>query len=78
MGNAHKNQEPEYRSITIRTATGSTIKGRVNIAGKERVSDLFTRNGPPFLIIVDATVREGHSRILFVNKDHIVWAEPGD
>ena len=69
---------PEYRSVTIRTSNGATIQGNVNIDGKERVSDLFTSNDPPFLVLVDAVVREGHSKILFVNKNHIVWAEPDD
>jgi hypothetical protein len=27
---------------------------------------------------VDAMVREGHSKILFLNKRHIIWAEPED
>ena len=78
MGNSANSQVPEYRTVTIRTSNGSTIQGKVNIAGKERVSDLFTSNEPPFIVLVDAFVREGHSKILFLNKKHIVWAEPED
>ncbi|MBW1697305.1 MAG: hypothetical protein JRH18_00535 [Deltaproteobacteria bacterium] len=78
MGEDQKKRKPQYRDITIRTSAGSTIKGKVNISEKERLSDLFTSSEPQFLIVVDAYVREGHSKILFVNKQHIVWAEPGD
>lgn len=71
-------QTPEYRNISLHVSNGSTIQGKVNISGKERVSDIFTQDDPPFIVLVDAMVREGHSRILFVNKRHIIWAEPED
>ena len=73
-----KTHTPEYRSITVRVSNGSTIQGMVNIAGRERASDIFTQSDPPFIVLVDATVREGHSKILFLNKRHIIWAEPED
>lgn len=66
----------DYRTITIKTVDGSTINGKVNLTSQQRVSDLFTRNESQFLIIVDAVTREGDGKILFVNKDHIIWAEP--
>lgn len=66
----------DYRVITIKTVDGSTINGKVNLTSQQRVSDLFTRNESQFLIIVDAVTREGDGKILFVNKDHIIWAEP--
>ena len=66
----------DYRVITIKTVDGSTINGKVNLTSQQRVSDLFTRNESQFLIIVEAVTREGDGKILFVNKDHIIWAEP--
>ena len=68
----------KYRSITVRVSNGSTIHGKVNIAGRERASDIFTQSDPPFIVLVDAMVREGYSKILFLNKRHIIWAEPED
>ena len=78
MEESNKTQTPEYRSITVRVSNGSTIQGKVNIAGRERASDIFTQSDPPFIVLVDAMVREGYSKILFLNKRHIIWAEPED
>jgi len=66
----------EYRSITIKTTDGSTIHGKVNLAYKQRVSDLFTKCDAPFLIMVDVMSKETKGKVMFVNKEHIVWAEP--
>jgi len=71
-----KDYVTDYRSITIKTTDGTTINGKVNLTSKQRVSDLFTESESPFLIIVDAVTKEGSGKILFVNKEHIVWAEP--
>jgi Family of unknown function (DUF6812) len=73
---ASKAYRTEMRNIVIRTADGSTIRGRVNLGVKERVSDLFTKSESPFVIVTDATHKEGAGKTLFVNKSHIVWAEP--
>jgi hypothetical protein len=66
----------DYRSVTIKTTDGSTINGKVNLTSKQRVSDLFTESSSPFLIMVDSVTRDGSGKILFVNKNHIIWAEP--
>jgi hypothetical protein len=66
----------EYRPITIKTTDGSTIHGKVNLAYKQRVSDLFTKCDTPFLIMVEVVSKETKGKVMFVNKEHIVWAEP--
>jgi hypothetical protein len=68
----------EYRNITVKTTDGSTLRGRINIGVKERLSDLFTKGETPFLILTDATARDVAGKVLIVNKAHIVWAEPED
>ena len=78
MEGSDKTLNTEYRTVTVRVSNGSTIQGKVNIAGRERVSDIFTQSDPPFIVLVDAMVREGYSKILFLNKRHIIWAEPED
>ncbi len=78
MEESNNIQTPEYRSITVRVSNGTTIQGKVNITGRERASDIFTQSDPPFIVLVDAMVREGYSKILFLNKRHIIWAEPED
>ena len=76
MGNGQNDYVTDYRSITIKTTDGSTINGKVNLTSKQRVSDLFTESGSPFIILVDAVTKEWSGKILFINKEHIVWAEP--
>ena len=76
MGNDRNDYVTDYRTITIKTTDGSTINGKVNLTSKQRVSDLFTDAGSQFIILVDAVTKEGSGKILFINKEHIVWAEP--
>ena len=68
----------EYRNVTIRTIDGSTLLGKVNIGIKERVSDLFTKTDNPFIILFDAEHRDISGKVLFINKNNIVWVEPED
>ena len=76
MGNDQNDYVTDYRTITIKTTDGSTINGKVNLTSKQRVSDLFTDADSQFIILVDAVTKEGSGKILFINKEHIVWAEP--
>ena len=68
----------EYRHITIKTTEGSTLMGKVNLGIKERVSELFTKTENPFIVLFDAEHKEGSGKVLFVNKNNIVWVEPED
>jgi hypothetical protein len=69
--------QAKYKSITIRTIDGSTLDGKVNIAESKRVSDLFTGDKGKFIVMVDVSFKDGHGKTMFVNKEHIVWVEPG-
>jgi hypothetical protein len=66
----------EYRTITVRTIDGSTLCGKVNIAAKERVSELFTRSDTKFLVMIDVLFKDSIGKTMFINKEHIVWVEP--
>ncbi len=66
----------EYREIRIKTTDGDTLKGKVNIGLKARVADLFTRTDDPFIVLSDVESGHGKKRVLFVNKNNIVWVEP--
>jgi hypothetical protein len=76
MEKSSDNNQAEYKKITIRTSDGSTIHGKVNIAEKNRVSDIFTSNEGLFVVMVDVSCENSFDRTMFVNKRHIVWAEP--
>ena len=66
----------EYKNITIRTTDGATLMGQVNLGLKERVSDLFTKTENPYIVLLNAEHKDGSGKVLIVNKNHIVWAEP--
>ena len=66
----------EYRNITVKTTDGSTFSGKVNIGIKERLSDLFTKPEKPFIILLNGENEESPEKVLFINKNHIIWAEP--
>lgn len=68
----------EYRDVIIRTSDGSTFSGKINLGHNKRVSDLFKNPCEQFIILVDVFFRESHEKVVIVNKNHIVWAEPGD
>jgi hypothetical protein len=78
MESRKDNYKKESRGITIRTIDGSTLRGKVNLGIKERVSDLFTKTENPFIVVFDAEHRDGTGKVFFVNKHNIVWAEPED
>ena len=78
MIEGRKKYGPRYMTITIRTTDGSTLQGKVNIASKKRVSDIFTDSSEPFVVMIDVSSQKGSGKTLFINKDHIVWVEPED
>jgi hypothetical protein len=76
MTKSSNNYKTEYKKITIRTSDGSTIHGKVNVAEQNRVSDIFTSSEDLFIVMVDVSCENSFGRTMFVNKRHIVWAEP--
>ena len=68
----------EYKNITIKTTDGSTIYGQINIGENKRISDIFTSNESLFVVMVDVSYKENVGKTIFINKRHIVWAEPDE
>jgi len=67
------------KGVTIRSLDGSTFSGKINLGINERLSDIFTKEEKPFIVLCDATFdggKGGTGKVLFINKRHIVWAEP--
>jgi hypothetical protein len=63
--------------VSIKTLDGTVIRGKVNLAYENRVSDLFTKTDDPFIVVFDAMyVGSPKKKVLVLNKQHIVWAEP--
>ena len=76
MEQSAQDYQTAYKNITIRTTDGSTIYGKVNIGEKERISDIFTSSEITFIVMVDVSYKESIGKTMFINKRHIVWAEP--
>ena len=78
MEKSAEDYQIEYKNITIKTSDGSTIYGQINIGEKERVFDIFTSNESLFVVMVDVSYKENIGKTIFINKRHIVWAEPDE
>ena len=75
------NYKTNPKGVTIRTSDGSTFSGKINLGINKRLSDMFTREEKPFVVLYDVTfdrAKGGTGKVLFINKGHIVWAEPED
>lgn len=79
------NHEVNDRIIRLRLVDGTRINGQVNINrdhGYDRLSDLVANYREPFLILYNVTVHHEDMenpvkhKTLFINKSHILWAEP--
>ncbi len=77
----------DSRNIRIQLVDGTKVNGQVNIKkdpGYDRLSDLVGSTNEDFLVLYNATsyYKEfdelGKHKVLFVNKNHIIWAEPDD
>jgi Family of unknown function (DUF6812) len=77
-GKAMPTFDTTYRIITVKTVDGTTFRGKVNIAPNQRISELFTLEQGRFIILTDVAYSGGSGKILFINKDHILWVEPED
>lgn len=70
--------QARYVKVTLKMIDGSIINGKVNLSSKQRVSDLFTKSSNPFIVIVGALTKQAEDKIMFLNKNHIIWVEPED
>ena len=72
----------EPRTVTLKLTDGSLIRGQVNLYHEEmvlnRVSDLFTRDKDPFLVVFGALMEGLNNQVLIVNKQNIIWIAPED
>ena len=68
----------EYK-CAIHMFDGRTITGRININPMGRLSDMFTQNKSPFVVIYDAVIGDdSRKRTFILNKSGISWVEPGE
>ena len=72
----------DARKVTFKMVDGSLVQGKVNVYhGEEviqRVSDMFTKDTDPFIVVFDATAEGKSGRVLILNKRNIAWVSPED
>jgi hypothetical protein len=72
----------DARKVTIKMVDGSLVQGMINVLnageGDQRVSDIFTKNSDPFIVVFDATAEGKSGRVLVINKQNIAWVSPDD
>ena len=64
-------------SVKIRTSDGGIIIGDVNLLageGVDRLSELFTKESEPFIVVFNAMQQGKTGQSFVVNKNHIIWA----
>ena len=80
-------KETRTRIVRLKLVDGTLVNGQVNInrdKGYDRLSDLITNNREPFVVMYNVTAHPGHIdnpihyKTLFINKIHIIWAEPDE
>ena len=70
--------QARYVKVAIKMIDGAILNGKVNLSSKQRVSDLFTKSSNPFIVVVGALTKQAEDKIMFLNKNHIIWVEPED
>ncbi|MBW2681902.1 MAG: hypothetical protein JRD01_14370 [Deltaproteobacteria bacterium] len=67
-----------FRSVMIKIKDGTTITGKLNIGDFPRVSDFFKKSPDQYFVLSDAEHRGMSGKVVIVNKNEIVRAEPED
>jgi hypothetical protein len=62
--------------VSVKTVDGSVLRGKINLGDGKRVSDIFTQSETSFIVLYEAVTQSSESKVLVINKNHIVWVEP--
>lgn len=62
--------------VSIKTVDGSLLRGKINLGNEKRVSDIFIQSDNPFIVLFDVSSQCVESKVMIINKNHIVWVEP--
>lgn len=66
----------DAKEAILKLSDGSTIKGKINIKNFTRLSDVLNQKDDAFLVVFDCQFREELGKVLFINKDQVVWIAP--
>jgi hypothetical protein len=62
--------------VSIKTVDGSMLRGKINLGDEKRVSDIFIQSVNPFIVLFDVSSQSVESKVMIINRNHIVWVEP--
>ena len=66
----------EYK-CTIHLLDGNTITGTVNSSSLRRLSEVFTKDQSPFVVVYNAKMWDGSRKKTFIlSKSAIAWVDP--
>jgi small nuclear ribonucleoprotein (snRNP)-like protein len=74
----------DEQDIRIKLVNGTEMKGTINVAeySVDRLSEVFARKDISFIVIYNCSEcpkneeKLESEEVLFINRDHILWAEP--
>jgi|GEM_PF-2387795 len=64
--------------VVVKCVDGTVINGETNLGRSRRISEVFTKGDSRFVIIFNANIQGYTGDVVFVNREHIVWAMPLD
>jgi hypothetical protein len=65
-----------FRTVTVKLKDGTTIIGKLNIGEYKRVSDFFKKSSDQYFILSDAEYMGTPGKVIIINKNEIMLAEP--
>jgi len=68
----------KFKTVTVKLKDGTIINGKLNIGEYARVFDYFRSSPDQYFILSDAEHDEQSGKVVIINKNEIVWAEPED
>jgi hypothetical protein len=74
--NAKKTAKITESLVSVKTLDGSLLRGKINLGDEKRVSDIFIQSDKPFIVLYEVSSQSVESKVMIINKNHIVWVEP--
>ena len=68
----------KFKTVKVKLKDGTIIIGKLNIGEYARLYDYFRSSPDHYFLLSDAENDGQSGRVVIINKNEIVWAEPED
>jgi hypothetical protein len=68
----------KFKTVKVKLKDGTIIIGKLNIGEHARLYDYFRSSPDHYFLLSDAEHDGQSGRVVIINKNEIVWAEPED